>query len=126
LGLYKWATFRTSSIYLFQNVIISLIILNIMARKRHYSFDETYNKIKRHKRKLSESDTPASPDYQEISSHEGKLQKFSTNYHVTEFIVNHAISHPEEKLQEIFDHLIDKAYFKANLEGKQVDNPIIL
>jgi hypothetical protein len=68
-------------------------------------------------------ESPESP-YKELSHHEGRLQKFSTNYYVTEFILNHAISFPEERLKNIFDELIDRAYNLSNTAGSQVCNEI--
>jgi hypothetical protein len=58
--------------------------------------------------------------YKEISHYTGKIKKFSTDYHVTEFILNHAISFPEEKLKNIFDELIDRAYKLSNSSGNHV------
>lgn len=90
--------------------------------KRRRSFDRDIKKIP-HKRRRNASETSLKnfDAYQELGHHEGRIKKFSTDYYVTEFIVHHAISFPEEKFKEIFERLIDEAYFKANINKKQVD-----
>lgn len=74
------------------------------------------------KRSSSESDVKNvnKEAYQKISHHEGRINRFSTGYFVTEFVLINAISYPEEKLKEIFKNLIDEAYSKSNTYGNQV------
>jgi hypothetical protein len=90
-------------------------------RKRRYSGSEiSSSNTNKRKRNLSDSEDPGSDPYREINHYEGKIKRFSTNYFVSEFIINHAISFPEEKLRDVFQQLIDKAYRKANESGVQV------
>jgi hypothetical protein len=88
-------------------------------RRRHSDSNISQQRIKR-KRNLSQSEDSKSNPYREIAHYEGKIKRFSTNYFVSEFIINHAISFPEEKLKDVFQELIDKAYRKANDLGMQV------
>jgi hypothetical protein len=89
--------------------------------KRNKSADSFQEIRPKRQRRTSES-LPNSIEkpYKEISHHKGKIKKFSTNYYVTVFILNHAISFPEEKLKHIFDELIDSAYMLSNSSGNQV------
>lgn len=93
----------------------------IMPRKRRHSFNEieTPQKLKR---TLSDSNIFSSKKspYQEIKHYHGTIKKFATDYYITEFILNNAISFPEEKLKEIFSDLINNAYKKTNIYGRQV------
>lgn len=95
-----------------------------MHRKRRYSTDEIKipSKLKRTNSDTNISASNAEP-YNEISHHDGKLNIFSTYYYVTEFVLKNAISYPEEKLKNIFANLINRAYTKCNLMGKQVGIP---
>jgi hypothetical protein len=90
--------------------------------KRSKSVDSILEQGVRPKRqrRISESRSTIEKPYKEINHHTGKIRKFSTDYHVTEFILNHAISFPEEKLKSIFDELIDRAYMLSNSSGNQV------
>jgi hypothetical protein len=91
--------------------------------KRSKSADSIQEHEVRPKRKRRTSESRSNSiekPYKEISHHTGKIRKFSTDYHVTEFILNHAISFPEEKLKNIFDELIDRAYMLSNSSGNQV------
>lgn len=90
--------------------------------KRRRSYDREIKYRNKRRRNASESRLKSFYDaYHEIGHHDGKIKKFSTDYHVTEFIVHHAISYPEDKFKEIFERLINEAYFKANINRKQVD-----
>ena len=81
--------------------------------------DSTPRKIKR-SGSDSNIENKIDDPFVEISHHQGTLKKFFTSYFVTEFIVKNAISFPEEKLKQIFEKLIDKAYKNTNKLGKQV------
>jgi hypothetical protein len=91
-----------------------------MRKRRHSGSDIFPSQTYKRKRNPSDSENPSWNPYNEIKHYEGRIKRFSTNYHVTEFIINHAISYPEEKLKDIFQELIDKAYRKANESGVQV------
>jgi hypothetical protein len=75
---------------------------------------------KRQRRTSEPRSNSINKPYKEISHYKGKIKKFSTDYYVTVFILNHAISFPEEKLKNIFDELIDNAYMLSNSSGNQV------
>jgi hypothetical protein len=94
-----------------------------MPRKRTRSIDSINQNNGPVKRKRTASESRINSNevpYREISHYTGKIKKFATDYHVTEFILNHAISFPEERLKEIFDELIDRAYKQSNTSGSQV------
>jgi hypothetical protein len=94
---------------------------NIMKRSKSAdSLHEQRVRPKRQRRTSESLSNSIEKPYKEISHYTGKIKKFSTDYHVTEFILNHAISFPEEKLKNIFDELIDRAYRLSNSSGNQV------
>jgi hypothetical protein len=92
----------------------------MLRRRRHSDSNISQQHGFKRKRNLSESEDSKTNPFREIAHYEGKIKRFSTNYFVSEFIINHAISFPEEKLKEIFQELIDKAYRNANDSRVQV------
>ena len=74
-------------------------------------------------------------DYEEISHYVLEYKKFNMAQHVTKFLINTLGDYPEERMEEILQQIIDRAFeitegkpqmFGIILESETLQNPIVI